>query len=305
MNQTAINQKKSSEPFHLRHRNLFVGIFILVPILVVPVFLIYSLSKTEIFEKWCYLSTRCDSNYGLNKGSGVLLSGTIIGYVESVTLNKEGSVDVAFKIKQKFTSLVKEDSRAMLKQKSPIVGDWSIELSIGSKTSPPIKSGTFMPSEVSQMHLDETITQVTHTLTTVNTILHDIESGKGSVGKLIEEDTLLRQIQALVGSVQKVVVSADKAVTQANQLIAQASLGATSLLDSLRTVTGNVNTLLKGIQSILADVQKISVQSPQLYQQVVNDLGKAETTLNGLQNNPLIKSLTGGEPKDQMLKNDP
>ncbi|MDD5673800.1 MAG: MlaD family protein [Chitinivibrionales bacterium] len=304
MNRPAAQANARHEPLHLRHRNLFVGIFILIPVLVIPVFLIYSLSKSELFEHWCYLKTRFDSSYGLNKGGAVCISGTNIGYIEKVTLNNEGSVDVVFKIKRQYTTLIKKDSRAILRQKNPIVGDWSIELSLGSRASPPVQNYDFMKSEVVQLRIDETVAQLSQTLTTVNVILHDIESGKGTVGKLIVQDTLLRQVQALVVSLQKVVAQADKAAIQANQLIAQAAPGATGLLDSVKVITGNVNTLLKSVQSIVADVQKISAQSPQLYKQVARDIDNAGATLNGLQNNPLIRSLSG-TPKDRMLKNDP
>ena len=42
---------KTREQFHRKHRNFFVGLFIVVPLVVLPVFLIYTLIKTSYLGK--------------------------------------------------------------------------------------------------------------------------------------------------------------------------------------------------------------------------------------------------------------
>src|SRR5512136_902322 len=91
-----------NDSFVRRHRTFFVGLFILIPLVVIPTLLLYTLMKSEVLRSWCRLHAVYDQSYSLGKGSQVLLSGMRIGHVTGVTLVKEGNVDVAFKIERRY-----------------------------------------------------------------------------------------------------------------------------------------------------------------------------------------------------------
>ena len=124
---------KSSEQFHRKHRNFFVGLFILIPLVLLPAFLLYTLIKMSYLEKTSYLFVKYDNAAGLGKNAAVTVLGIKVGYVESVRLNGAGYIDVTMKVKRDCMRLVKKDGLARLQQKNVAIGDWEIELTGGSR----------------------------------------------------------------------------------------------------------------------------------------------------------------------------
>ena len=114
-----------------------MGLFILIPLVVLPVFLIYSLIKMSYLEKTWYLYVKYDNAAGLGKNAAVTILGIKVGYVESVVLSNAGHIDVTMKIRQDCVRLVKKDSRARLQQKNVAIGDWEVEFTGGTPGSAP------------------------------------------------------------------------------------------------------------------------------------------------------------------------
>ncbi len=119
-----------------------------------------------------------------------------VGRIENVSLNPGGFVDVKLKIKREYMPYVRRDSKARLQQKNVAIGDWEIDITRGSPASPPAQSGDTLESEV-QAPLAKTLDQVTKTVETLQKILQNILEGKGTVGRLMKEDTLVTIAQSI------------------------------------------------------------------------------------------------------------
>jgi len=289
---TKKSQVRSNEPFHMRHRNFFVGIFLFVPLILLPILLVGTLSKMEWVEKWCKdITVVYDNKTGLSKSSSVVFQGVSIGRIEDVSLNDRGHIVVKFKIKQRYTALIKKDSKARLAQKSMFVGDPMIELTKGSDYAPPLMNGdTLMPEYPAD--LSGTIAQLTDVVSNLQVIIKGIAEGKGSVGQLLTNDTLFRQILRDTRHLDATLAQADKMLKDLDKTVlsfdAVGKSGA-SLVDSLGGTLARVNGLVGNLDSLLVNVQKLPEGVARTMDGVQRDLGETETLLKAVQKHWLIR----------------
>jgi len=296
----------SSESLVRRNRTFFVGLFIAIPAVLIPILLFFTLLKTDMFQRWCRLSIITENSMGLNKGSQVTISGMEIGYVYKVDLDREGHITVNFKIRDQYRQLVRKDSQALLKQKNFVVCDWEIELTRGSPSTPAIADGDTMNWNM-PLRIDKMIEQVTTMVGAVGQILDQVLAGKGSVGRLLMEDTLVNMLQQIGSNTMQLTHQTSGTINKAGELITginQVSSGGQRLLDSVMNVIATVNTTLDGVQKILLDVKSTSGELPSMLSQVRDDVGEAEMMMRGLQKNWLLKKALGKQ-QDPLLGNDP
>jgi phospholipid/cholesterol/gamma-HCH transport system substrate-binding protein len=306
MNQKPDATSLSAEPFHRKHRNVFVGLFILIPLIILPVFLVYTFLRTDILEQWWFLHVKYASAAGLAKGTAVTIRGMKVGYIQTVSLNRAGRIDVDIKLQRGYASLVKKDSRARLQQKNIAFGDWEIELTEGTAQSPPVADGDTLESLV-QAPLAKTLDQVTRTVETLQKILQQILDGKGTAGRLIMEDTLVDLAQDVARSARSLILRAHGTLGRADTLIRRVSaIGdrGTMLADSMVGITAKVSTLVTDVNQLVGSVQTTARDIPGLMNRVQGDIAEVELLLKALQNNWLIRGGIKGQP-DPMQNDNP
>jgi phospholipid/cholesterol/gamma-HCH transport system substrate-binding protein len=296
----------TADGFIRRHRNFFVGLFVLIPLAVIPLLLGYTLVKSEFFQEWRRLHVFYDQTYGIGKGNQVTISGMPIGHVTGVALVREGCIDVTFQIKKEFISFVKKDSRALLRQKNMVVGDWEIQVTGGTAASPAVKENDTLVPEYS-MRIDKIAEQIAGMVAQVDTIVRQIAAGRGAVGKLLGDDALVTQTEGLLRNVNTIAVKSIAMMGRVDSLLANVgTVGAASvsLVDTIKTMMNGVRKTLDDAQVIVGNVKDVSKQFAPMVDQVQASLDQAETMMRGLQKNWLIRKAVG-TPKDEMLKSDP
>ena len=294
---------KTGEQFHRKHRNFFVGLFIVVPLVVLPVFLIYTLIKTSFLEKTCYLYVKYDNAAGLGKSAAVTILGIKVGYVESVVLNSAGYIDVAMKIKKESMRLVKKDGRARLQQKNVAIGDWEVELAGGPRASAGAKNGDTLIGEV-QAPIAQTLEQVNKTIDTFQKILQNILDGKGTVGRIMKEDTLVTIAQQIARNANSLVSHANITLRQVDTILYKVGdIGekGKQIADSVKELSGKIITLVVDVNGLVNGLTGATKDVPALMGKVQSDISEVELLLKALQNNWLIKGSINGQ-KDPMLR---
>jgi phospholipid/cholesterol/gamma-HCH transport system substrate-binding protein len=293
-----IKSKARKEPFHYKHRSVFVSLFITVPIAVVIGFVAFKLVKTDFLENWCDLHVRYESGQGLDKGKAVMFKGTRIGRIRSVALNYQGDVDCVLQIKREFVHFVRTNSVAKLKQANPLVGDYEIELTQGDSTKPIVSDGdTLKPGKPMQM--DAIIAQATVLLEQIGEIVTGINEGKGSVGKALKEDTLITGVYQTIQNTNVLLAKLNRTVAKTDDVftvVEDLNASTTRIIDSVTTVMGNVNRLLTSMNNLVGNADSLATDAPMLLEDVQREMMHVEMMLQALRNNWLIKRGISKQP---------
>jgi phospholipid/cholesterol/gamma-HCH transport system substrate-binding protein len=151
---------------------------------------------------------------GLNEGAEVRVGGMHEGTVRSIILPKrpDGRIVVAMDLSKATQAIVRKDSIASI-QSEGLLGDKYVEVSFGSVDAEKLRGGETIPStpplDVSDLFakangiLDVTqqaLTNIQGASANVNMITAKINSGEGSIGKLVNDKTLYQQAAASMAS---------------------------------------------------------------------------------------------------------
>ena len=158
-----------------------------------------------------------DTVTGLSEGADVRVGGIRKGRVRSIQLPRrpDGKVTVTMDLARETQSIVKRDSVASI-QSEGLLGDKYVEISFGSVESERLKGGETIESEppfdVSDLFqkanqiLDTSqgaLESIQGTTDNLNMITTKINTGQGTVGKLVNDTTLYRQAAAGVTSLHE------------------------------------------------------------------------------------------------------
>ncbi|HUI93633.1 MAG TPA: MlaD family protein [Chitinivibrionales bacterium] len=291
MNRSSDISRPSGEAFHRRYRNLFVGVFILIVVVILAILFLFTVFRDRL-EKWDHLFVKYDTASGLASNGAVTILGMKVGSIEKVSLNPAGHIEVKLKIKRMYTPYIHRDSRARLQQKNVAIGDWEIDLTRGSPDSPSVKSGDTLLSEV-QAPLAKTLDQVTKTVEVLQKILQDISEGKGTVGRLIKEDTLLVLAHSTARNANGLILRAYTTLARLDTILAKvAQIGekGKDIADSVKTIASKVGTLVSDVNLLVKSVHSMSQDLPSVMTRVQADITEVELLLKALQSNFIIKS---------------
>ncbi|MBN1130827.1 MAG: MCE family protein [Chitinispirillaceae bacterium] len=301
---TAVHQPRES--FVRRHRTFFVGLFVIIPLLTILALLSYTLVTSNLFKPWLRFHAFYDQNLGLAKGNSVSISGMAIGHVDGVTLVREGCIGVTFKVDPAYRSFVKKDVKAVLSQKNLVVGDWEIQLTGGTDSAGLAENGDTLAGGYS-FRIDKMTGQIAGMVEQVELIIRGIAEGKGNLGRLLNEDSLVRQVQGIMTNVNGITVQSTRMMKQVDLLLATLNkAGATGagLADSVATLMTTVQKSLGDASVIMENVKDLSGNFAPMLGQVQDNLDQAETMMRGLQKNWLVRQAVG-KPEDKMLKEEP
>ncbi len=194
------------------NRNFRVGIFIVVTMAILAVFVFMVGSRESLFRS--NYSVRADfaNVSGLNEGADVRVGGIRKGAVKSISLPKrpDEKIVVLMDLAKETQSIVKLDSVAAIKSEG-MLGDKYIEVSFGTVNAAQLKGGETIgsqpPIDVSDLFaktnqiLDTTqgaLENIQGATANINEISLKINHGQGTVGALINDKTIYNQAAASV-----------------------------------------------------------------------------------------------------------
>jgi ABC-type transporter Mla subunit MlaD len=279
------------EAVHRRHRAFFVGLFVIVPAIVIPLLLVYTLGKSELLQDWRTLHVLYESSHGLARGDAVTVSDIRVGHVKSVDLTAEGKAFVTLKILRRHAHLVRKDSRAALTRKSMVVGDWTVSLTGGSEEYPPVEENDTLAGEP-PFGFDLIIDRATSMVATLEELLREASEGKGLVAHLIRDDTLVNVIYAVLGDVRRIASTTQRTMRHAEQAVdrfdklGEAGIG---VADSLQVTIDSVEAAISDARVLLENLGGASEQLPGMFDQAIVDLHEIEILLKGLQRHWLFR----------------
>lgn len=151
--------------------------------------------KEGIFSKRYKLYARFDNIEGLTTGAPVRLGGWKVGTVDNIRFTDDAkgeAIIVMMSIESKSFIRIREDSRARLGSMG-LLGDRTMDISLGSPESRPISPGEFVPVEAGDIVKD-----VEAIAANAKEVTQKINEGDGTLSQLINDPRLYTNIDSLL-----------------------------------------------------------------------------------------------------------
>jgi phospholipid/cholesterol/gamma-HCH transport system substrate-binding protein len=236
----------------LKWSQLRVGLTVLFASITLAV-LIFLMSGTGgIFTKKITLKSYFDNSGGLRIGAPVRLEGVDIGNVQSIRLvpnHAAAPVEVIMKVNTKYSFNLHKDSVTSLAT-AGVLGETYIDISSVTAKGPPAGDGDTLDTRDHPDIQDvvrasqSTLQNMDSLLKRLDRIVAFVESGKGSIGKLIYDPGLYDRLNATVGEFK-------------------------GLMDDIQHGKGSIGPLLtsdEAYKKVIAAVDKVNVMIDELQQ---------------------------------------
>ena len=273
----------------VRWSQLKVGVIVLVSSLILCglLFLMTSASGLSLFSKKLIVTTYFENASGLKVGAAVNLQGVTIGTVEQVTVTTDPErkltpVKVVMKLDGKYQDVLRQDSKAALTTVG-VLGDTVVDVNSQNAVGAPLRDGDELhtletPNIQDVVKASQgTIEQLNVILAKMNAIVDNIQSGKGSVGQLINNPELYDKVNKTVTELNTLEANLNAGKGSAGKFLTDDALfnklnETTEKLDSIATdlqagkgsagkllkddaLYNNLNTTLTRTNALLDDVQ--------------------------------------------------
>ena len=248
----------------LKWSQLKVGITVIVALTTLGV-LIFLMSGTGgLFAKTIELKTYVDNASGLRVGAPVRLNGVDVGNVSKINVVSDKAmhltpVEVTMKVNTKYNYDLFKNSHTLLST-AGVLGETFIDIDSAEASGPLAADGDTLPSsDVSQIQdvvraSQGTLQNMDALLKRLDRIVAYVETGKGSVGKLIYDPTLYNRLSETVNEFQGLVndvgngrgtigklISDDALYNKMNATLDKVNVA----IDDLNTGKGTMGKLLK------------------------------------------------------------
>lgn len=206
---------------HSNKRAVVVGIFVFLALAIFVLGVLTLGGQQSLFNKGASVSAYFDQVNGLQAGNNVWFSGVKVGTVKTIAFDKSGKVRVDMNIEREFVPVIKNDARARVGSDG-FIGNKLVILSGGSPAAPLVQDGQTLAVEpaLSMEDMMATLQKNNVNLLTITdnfkTLSNGMTQGRGTVGKLLQDDRLFADLQQSVATIKA-------AATGAQQMIADVS----------------------------------------------------------------------------------
>jgi phospholipid/cholesterol/gamma-HCH transport system substrate-binding protein len=177
--------------------------------LIIFVFAIFIIGKQKnLFNPVFKLTTAFYNVSGLQVGSNVRFSGINVGTVDNIRIINDSTVVVDMLLKKNIQQFIRSDCTAGIGS-SGIIGDRLLIVYQGSNDSPIAKDGEYIgsvePVEMDAImeSLQVTVDNVAIITDQLATIMINVNSGTGTLGRLIQDSTIAENINLTIENLKK------------------------------------------------------------------------------------------------------
>ncbi len=321
-------------------REKMVGLFMVV-VLGLTIAALVVIGRGEgWFQTYVVYYTTFDQNYNLQKNAAVKLYKTDIGKVKDISLEKD-KVRVTLAILEKYSSRIRTDSVCVVESPT-FIGSEYVSIIPGSSKAPLLPEKGEIPSR-EKRSLDDLLTEfqvektakmaviaiqnlarlieelrapdgpllgtlenVRRISANVAAITDDLESGRGTLGALINSRELLDAIRKSLASLDSILADLGRATSQTpetmklvNQNLASfkqagADLGSSlaairQIVVNLREAVGSLRVILDNVEVGSRDVPHITRGALNGIQEIRDGVKRIDSVVRSLEKNVLIR----------------
>jgi phospholipid/cholesterol/gamma-HCH transport system substrate-binding protein len=241
-------------------RQLRVGIFVLVTIVILIFLVLNASGDINPFSRKLHLKSRFVDANGLRDGSEVRLAGVKVGKVERITLLPPSDVPNAPRVEalltidstidgQPASQRIRSDSTAQQGSPSLLGNEMLINITPGTAAGSPVQEGAILPSSSSNTVNDfatsgtDLAQRLSKLSDEISGIVKDVKGGKGTVGRLFNDEALYNNLNATIRETEDVMTQVRSGNGSAGRFINDPEL------------YNNANEIAVSMKAIAADLR--------------------------------------------------
>jgi phospholipid/cholesterol/gamma-HCH transport system substrate-binding protein len=281
----------------VRWSQLRVGVTVLIALVTLAVLIFVMTGTTGLFTKKILLRAYVDDAGGLRVGAPVRLEGVDIGNVTGIRVvadkqRRAAPVEITMKVTTKYSDTMNAGCQSELAT-AGVLGEVYLNLDCrSSQSGAMLKSGDELTTRDSPQ-LQDVVRASQGTLQNVNVlvkqlsdILNFIQSGQGSIGKIIYDSTLYDRANNTLGQLQHIADEINSPKGSIGKL-----LNSDEMYNKVNTSIDNVNKIIDGVNNGNGSIGKL-LKDPALFDnanklvangnQLVADVNAGKGTLGKL-----------------------
>jgi phospholipid/cholesterol/gamma-HCH transport system substrate-binding protein len=237
----------------VRWSQLRVGITVLVALITLAVLIFVMTGTTGLFTRKILVRTYVDNAGGLRVGAPVRLEGVDIGNVTGINVTADpqrraAPVQIIMKITTKYSDAMRSDCQVELTT-AGVLGEVFVDMDCRQAKGSPLQNGTELPTrDVPQLQdvvraSQGTIENLNVLINKLNDIITFIQSGQGSIGKIIYDPSLFNRANDAVTQLQQIMTQINSPTGTVGKLLNSDELynKANKTMDTLNKIMDEVN----------------------------------------------------------------
>jgi phospholipid/cholesterol/gamma-HCH transport system substrate-binding protein len=234
-----------------RGKEIRVGALIVIGFLIIFAAFFVIGGQEGLFKKKYDLRARFGNVEGLTEGASVRLGGVNVGNVKNISFVPNGTdkqVVVTMDINASSFDKIRENSMARVGGQG-LLGDRTVDISVGSQSEPPLKPGEFVRS-AETAGINEIISQSGDVMGDIKAAAHNfkeisykINNGTGTLAEVINDPRLYVSIDSLLNMWSEITLKINRGQGTLAKIVNDPSLydNLSSSLSEIRQFMANVN----------------------------------------------------------------
>lgn len=253
-------------------RSVIVGAFVFIALVIFVLGVMTLGGQKSLFNKGATINAVFPEVNGLQAGNNIWFAGVKVGTVQGISFEKDGRVKVEMNIEKDYQSIVKKDTRAKVGADG-FIGNKLIILSGGSANAGVVEDGSTLAIEQA-IGMDEmmaTFQDNNKNLLAITSnfkqISEQMMNGKGSIGKLLNDDQLFTELHNTIVTIRATAANAQQMVAGVSdytaKLTSKGSLANELITDTvifsrLRSTVRQIDALSDRATAVVATLNQAS-----------------------------------------------
>ncbi len=263
---------------------LRVGAMVIISLIILAVGIFFISGQVGFLTRHYTLKTFLPSAGDVRIGAQVRLAGIAVGNVYRIAISPyedpNRAVEIDMRVARSFQSQIHTDSRASLETVG-LLGETYVNITRGEPGYPVLKNGGTVRGHVVPgmkqvvRNANDVIANLRMLTDKINQITASIQSGKGTIGKFINDPTLYNRMSDTVAEAQGILTNVKKGHGTLGKLLTDDTLYA-----RINTTVNHLNDVVNQIQHGNGSMAKF-INDPSLY----NNLKKVSSQASVLMTN--------------------
>lgn len=255
-------------------RAVVVGIFIFLGVAILIVTILTLGGQQKTFQKSIVVRAIFDDINGLQKGNNIWFSGVKIGTVKKIAFYGTAQVEVDMNIDEAARQYIRKSAKARISSDG-LIGNKIIVIYSGAAKSPPVDEGDMIGVEKASNPDEMMITLQSNNRNLLDitndfkVITRRISEGKGTVGKLLTDETMIGELETTMSMLRKASVNAQRlslnmseytAKLQTKGTLANDLITDTTIFSRLKTTSSQIEEVSRRAGSIVDNLNNTTLE---------------------------------------------